>query len=541
MLLADHRRVLAAAVLASLLNGASSTFLLYWLNRLIVGAPSLPASEASIPLFAALLSAVMATGVAAQVLLIRLTAKTVEELRLTLARRVLSLPLLRLEECGIGKVYAALTQDVDAIANTLGALPTLSFHLAILLGGFGYLGWLSPGWLLCVLSVVAVALLVYQVLAKRARRLLAEYRELQDRMFKLFDGLTSGNKELKLHAARRADFLEVELEPTAHTMREHFERAYTAWAIGTNWANLLAFFMVGTLVLAFHRGLGLSPALLTSYALTILFLRAHFGGALNLLPALARGDVALRKIESLGLDHDLPPEHGGTPNMRPSGCRLDVRELVFRYPSGDGQRGFSIGPINATFRPGEIVFLIGGNGSGKSTFAKLLAALYEPDAGEIALDGKTVDPHDSASYRAHLGVVFSNFHLFERLPGAEDERHRQRANTWLEKLQLADKVSISAGAFSTTALSSGQRKRLALLSAILDDRPIYLFDEWAADQDPHFKQVFYAELLPMLKNAGRTALVITHDERYFGTADRLLRFEDGQLHELDPSAQTAAQ
>lgn len=198
---------------------------------------------------------------------------------------------------------------------------------------------------------------------------------------------------------------------------------------------------------------------------------------------------------------------------------------------------FTLGPIDLTFRPGEIVYLVGGNGSGKTTFAKLLVGLYAPEAGRIRVDGTPVDHASRAAYRQLFSVVFSDFHLFDSLLGLPAQSEAV-ARVLLVALQLEHKVRIEQGAFSTLALSQGQRKRLALLVAFLEDRPFYVFDEWAADQDPAFKDVFYRTLLPQLKAKGKTVLVITHDDRYFDLADRLVKLDGGQLSGSAPRAGT---
>jgi putative ATP-binding cassette transporter len=110
------------------------------------------------------------------------------------------------------------------------------------------------------------------------------------------------------------------------------------------------------------------------------------------------------------------------------------------------------------------------------------------------------------------------------LGGAEVD---DRAKEYLSDLGLNLKVSIVNGKFSTINLSQGQRKRLALLVAYLEDRPIYLFDEWAADQDPRFKETFYRSLLPDLKERGKTIILISHDDRFYDVGDRIITLDSG--------------
>jgi putative ATP-binding cassette transporter len=204
------------------------------------------------------------------------------------------------------------------------------------------------------------------------------------------------------------------------------------------------------------------------------------------------------------------------------------------YHREQQDESFTLGPVDLEFRPGELVFITGGNGSGKTTLLKLITALYVPEVGEIRMDGEPISDKNVDAFRQQFSVVFSDFHLFESILGIDKPELDAKALHYLKQLHLENKVRYNDGNFSTTALSQGQRKRLALLTAYLEDRSIYIFDEWAADQDPHFKQIFYYELLPALKARGKTVLVITHDDRYFRIADRLIKLENGKLiHSTD--------
>src|SRR5690606_22888216 len=212
---------------------------------------------------------------------------------------------------------------------------------------------------------------------------------------------------------------------------------------------------------------------------------------------------------------------------------LRLQGVTHRYFHESADELFALGPVNLNFAPGQIHFLVGGNGSGKTSLAKLIVGLYRPEEGQVLLNGQPVGDEGRDAYRQHFSAIFSDFHLFEQLldaPGAELDA---KGNALLAKLHLQHKVQVRQGAFTTRALSQGQRKRLALVVAYLEDRPFLVFDEWAADQDPLFKDVFYRTLLPELKAMGKTVLVISHDERYFDVADRLIRMENGQVMGAD--------
>lgn len=530
-LLRESRATVALAGAASLLNGAASAALVAVVNELLTQAAA-PRSGLLGAAFVALLILVLASGVVAQVLLIRLAASVAYRLRLGLARQILSLPLPRLEELGVSRLYAVLTQDVTAVSNAWIALPVLSFHVAILLGGLAYLAWLSWPLLLVVLLCFALGIGLYQAMSRKAQALLRSFRERQDALFASFETLLRGTKELKLDGMRRRHFLERSLEGTASALREDQIAAFRAWAIGNNWASALTFAVVGFLLFFGVRIVPVEQGAAVGFVIAILFLRAHIGGVLNVVPALVQGNVAIGKIESLGLGlpGEPPPDplaDSGVALPSPQAWRsIELAGVVFHYEGG-GE--FRLGPIDLTVRAGELLFVTGGNGSGKSTFAKVLTGLYAPTAGTIRIDGRALDARDADGHRALFTAVFSDFFVFDELLSPDGRAVDAWARDHLERFGLAGKVSVDAGALSTTALSLGERKRLALIAAYLQDRPVLVLDEWAADQDPRFKDVFYHEILAELVARGKTVVVISHDDRYFHLAHRLLKFEDGRV------------
>ncbi|MFE3542830.1 ATP-binding cassette domain-containing protein [Nocardia sp. NPDC059177] len=240
--------------------------------------------------------------------------------------------------------------------------------------------------------------------------------------------------------------------------------------------------------------------------------------------------------------HPGPGHHPAHPGARPSAGpdvngknwidhgATDVRPVPLGPPPGldeSEDSGFRLGPIDLVFEPGQISFIVGGNGSGKSTLAKLITGLYVPRTGSLSLNGERIDHDNIEWYRQNSSAVFTDFHLFEDYlgfarPGIDSEVQR-----YLDELQIAHKVTVRDGRLSTVDLSQGQRKRLALLTALLEDRQIYVFDEWAADQEPRFREVFYREILTDLKRRGKTVIVITHDDRYFDCADQLIKLDFG--------------
>ena len=217
--------------------------------------------------------------------------------------------------------------------------------------------------------------------------------------------------------------------------------------------------------------------------------------------------------------------------MRPAPQAIRFQGVSFTYKDPEGNASFQVGPIDGEVRRGEILFVVGGNGSGKTSFLKLLTALYWPAHGGIRVDDVEIGPPNIQSYRNLFSAIFSDFYLFDKLHGLRNAAP-DAVNALLATMELSRKTSFRDGRFTDTRLSTGQRKRLALVVSYLEDKPVFVFDEVAADQDAHFRGYFYEKLLPELKNTGKTVVVVTHDDRYFHVADRVLVMEYGKLQEL---------
>ncbi|HEX6038730.1 cyclic peptide export ABC transporter [Longimicrobium sp.] len=523
--------VLAAA--AGIASGAANAVLLALANRALHH-PRPWADGALAGSFAGVCLLVPVLRAASSYLMASLAQRMVTDLRRDLGRRILDAPLRRLEELGTPRLLAVLTEDLAAVAAALRALPLLFVQGAIVAGCLGYLGWLSPAALGGVLLLLALGVATYRLPLARAERLQREQRELADRLWGDLEGLTGGVKELKLHAARREALLR-ELDETGRRIRRTSVGSATLFAAAAGWGQMVIFGLVGTIAFVLPLRGGVPGEVLTGYALVLLYLMSPLEVILDALPVLSRARLGLHRAEALGgaLAPAAPP---AAPAADGGGWRsLELAEVTHAYPR-EGEGDFTLGPVSLALRPGEIVFVVGGNGSGKTTLAKLLVGLYAPASGEVRLDGAPVDDAGRGALLQRVSAVFSDFHLFERLLGMETPGVDGRAAEFLETLQLSHRVAVRDGRLSTTRLSQGQRKRLALLTAFLEDRPICLFDEWAADQDPVFRRFFYLRLLPELRARGKTVVAITHDDQYYGVADRVIKLDAGRVEYDGPPA-----
>ncbi|MBV9927458.1 MAG: cyclic peptide export ABC transporter [Acidobacteria bacterium] len=521
-------RAVGFAILAGIISGGCSALLLGIISLTLSNSES--ASSNVIWLFAGLCVVVPVTRFVSESMLMRIGQGAVFEQRLKLSRRILDAPLRQLEQIGAHRLMAALTDDVSSIAMAVLMIPLATINSAVVLGCLIYLGWLSWGTLMVVLAFMAVGIFTYQLPLLKAMQWLRRARESEDAVFRDLRALTEGNKELKLHRRRRAAFLDESLAGHAARYRDQNVFGQSIYIAASSWGQILFFIVIGLILFMMPQFKPTTPQELTGYVIVLFYMMTPLQVALNGVPALGRAAVALKKINDLGLSLEAEPAaRAGAAAPAASWRRLELRGVTHTYRREGEDGEFKVGPLDFALHPGEVVFIIGGNGSGKTTFAKLLLGLYAPEEGSLRLDGTDITDEGRDDYRQLFSAVYSDFYLFERLLGLESDELAAAAREYLSLLKLDNKVEVRDGALSTTELSQGQRKRLALLTAYLEDRPVYLFDEWAADQDPFFKEVFYHQLLPGLKARGKTVVVISHDDRYYHVADRIVKLEEGRI------------
>lgn len=522
------RRAVIVSVLAGFFAGISSAGLIVVINT-TYGRGS---TRSLILSFAGLGILMLVSNLVSRLMLVQLSQRAIHEMRMHLCQKILAARLDQLENLGAARLFATLTDDIVVITNALLSIPQLCICISIVILCLIYLGWLSPGVLLAFFVVMIVGVTSYQVLVIKAMRYLRAARQEQTVLFRHYRALTEGVKELKIHQRRREVFLANVLQATSSTLRQGNVKGLAYYAAAESWGQFLFFLFIGLLIFALPMLRNVNAATLAAYTLTMLYITGPLQVILSLIPALGRARIALQQVEALGLslESDGPENIPGAillPANSPS--LLELVNVTHTYRQEHDDSSFTLGPIDLTFRPGEMTFIVGGNGSGKTTLAKIITGLYSPEQGAITLAGERITEESSEYYRQHFSAVFSDFFLFDSLLGLESVELDAHARSYLSKLRLDQKVSVKEGVLSTIDLSRGQRKRLALLTAYLEDRPFYVFDEWASDQDPIFKETFYLELLPELKSRGKTLIVITHDEKYFSLADRVVQLDYGKL------------
>lgn len=527
----NARSKLAFAVIAGMISGLSSMVLLALFATVLKGGSQYSTLALAGVLLALCLFLPLMRFISESVLL-RVAQGELFNLRMRLSQGILQSALRHLETLGPEPLMAALTDDIPTIVEALHLIPPLCLNIAIALSGFIYLGFLSWRILLLVGGFFVLGLVVYELPSRLSGKHFRAARHELDTLWGHFKDLTEGMKELKLHSRRRHVFLSQVLRSTAEARSKHLLNAFNFHGMANSLGQMLVFVAIGLILFFYARGHS-GMAVTAGGIITLLYITSALQFIMNELPAILSADIALQRLNELTHQlkapdvMELQQEVASDANFRCDG--LTLKGITHAYHSDQAKEAFTLGPIDINLKAGELVLVVGGNGSGKTTLAKIITGLYRAEGGELLLNGQPITDGNREFYRQHFSAIFYDFHLFESLLGLEKPDLDAQAQERLERLQLDHVVSINKGVLSTTQLSQGQRKRLALLTATLEDRPIYVFDEWAADQDPEFKDFFYRELLSDLKTKGKLVFIICHDDHYFSVADRMIKLESGKI------------
>lgn len=529
----QYRWPFIAVMALSLASAALGIGLIAFINVRLI--EMVDTSLSVLPEFLGLLLLLMAVTLGSQLALTALGHHFVFRLRSEFIKRILDTQVERVEQLGSASLLAGLTSDVRAITIAFVRLPELVQGIILTFGSAAYLAWLSSKMLAVTALWIAITIWGGFMLVSRVYKHMAVLRETEDKLYNDYQTVLEGRKELTLNRERAEHIFNHLYIPDAREYRHHIIRADTFHLSAVNWSNIM---MLGAIGLVFWMANGLGWAdtnVAATYSLTLLFLRTPLLSAVGALPTLLSAQVAFNKLKKF----DLAPFKAEFPRPQtfPNWQTLELRNVTFRYQDS----AFSVGPVNLTIRRGELLFLIGGNGSGKSTLAMLLTGLYQPQSGEILLDGTALSAEKPEDYRKLFSAVFTDVWLFDRLLGPEGQQANPAlVEKWLAQLQMSHKLELQDGKILNLKLSKGQKKRVALLLALAEERDIILLDEWAADQDPHFRREFYQVLLPLMQEMGKTIFAISHDDHYFIHADRLLEMRDGRLSELTGEERDAA-
>ncbi|MBE0442731.1 multidrug ABC transporter permease/ATP-binding protein [Psychrobacter sp. FME13] len=538
MIWAHYRLPFLKVILLNLINAAVSVGIIAYINHTFISQPVFDTlSLLSLGYFSALVVLLLITTFLSQYALTCLGHKFVYELRTKLVKQIIDTHVPQIDHLGSARLLASLSSDIQSITVAFVRMPELVQGIILSVGVALYLGWLSLPLLFIIMFWIVMTIWISTILVKHVYIHLVELRAINDLLYQDYQSVIDGRKELSLNQHRAKKLYNDDFLSHANAYKKAVIKSDTYHLSAVNWSNIMMFASIGV-VFAVANYLNLPMSVATTFSLTILFMQSPILHAVGAYPTLQTAQVALDKIQSFKLA-DYQAEFM-TDHVTKDWQSLSLTNVGYRYDSikTETQNTNILESVNLTLNRGEVVFLIGANGSGKSTLAKIITGIFTPTTGSIKVDDQLIgsgeNSKNNADYRQLFSAIFSDQHLFKQLIGHQgDSPDMTLVNDWVHKLNLQDKIEIVDNQLSTDKLSQGQRKRLAMLLSVAEQKEFLLLDEWAADQDPAFRRVFYQTLIPELKARGKTLFIISHDDGYFEHADRLLLMKEGRLIELN--------
>jgi putative ATP-binding cassette transporter len=516
-------RVLGMTIAAGLMIGLAMTLVNY-----VAGQPQQGATVLNVALFVVLTIVYIVSRQYSVIETSELLEGILAKVRERIMLKVRKVDLGAIEALGRKRIAETLSHDCFVISE---AGPTLvrgtSSAVTLVFAGV-YVATLSLLAFGLVCALVICAIVFYRRSQVQSRDIFLRSRAKDDAFFAAVNHFLQGFREVKVNYWKGDELFHTRILADSRSSRRLKVLSIRHFTRGINTSSLSFLVLMGLVIFALPS-FGVDKNVVQSVTYIILFINAPIDTLVLALPELLKANVAvanLRRVEAeldqaVSAGEEAPPS-GAAPDFQ----RIELDEVVFSYVDRDRNKSFTVGPLSMSLNKGEILFVSGGNGSGKSTLLRLVLFLQSQAGGTVRWDGTVVGRDNAADYRLLFSPIFYDFHLFDRLYGLKGVAQAD-IDALLVSMEIDHKVSVRNGIFSTLDLSSGQRRRLALIVALLEDKPILMFDEWAADQDPAFRRHFYETILPGLKAKGKTVIAVTHDERYYSIADRVLHMEEG--------------
>lgn len=460
---------------------------------------------------------------------IRSTQDMIYRFKMRIMNDVFRSNLSKIDEIGRELIMEILARDTQSVSQSVGGVVMACQSIATLFFLTLYMATVSFTAFLIILVSSLLIFIVGVLELFKVTGLLQTVAAREAEVNAIYADFLNGYKELKMNSLRAFDMTR---QMIAESQEVNSQKGELIAAITNffNYLQILLYLVVGIMVFVAPVLSSDFSAHVTTAATTALFLAGSLSGIITSIPNLSQGNVAAKTLEELA--EKLEVSASATPTSQSDETfsavtSITLENVTYQHASKNTPRTFVLGPLSYQFEAGKVYFIRGNNGSGKTTLMRILTGLYPPDTGRILVNGMRISTPASDGYRDQFAVVFSDFHLFNKLYGLPLS-DQKKIDELLVLFKMQDKVSIRDGKFTDLQFSTGQRKRLALIVALLEDRPFVILDEWAADQDPEFRQEFYEHIIPRLRSMGKTVIAITHDDQYYEMADHVLYMADGK-------------
>ncbi|WP_343658991.1 cyclic peptide export ABC transporter [Chryseobacterium sp.] len=448
-----------------------------------------------------------------------------------LFQKILETPLVKIEKWGTQRFYTAV-EDIRTFYALPGVITSAFSSLLMVILCIGYL--ISLSWISAIIIILCIVIIagMYYLVMNLLSRSIEKIRKYNESYFGYVQDVVNGFKELMISDRRKERLREDYVYKNRNeAYKLDFKISFSFLSIGLI-SQYGMYLIIGTILFVLPELGWLKKEFVIPYVLVLLFIGGPINALINLQDIVTRLFVANKRMNSFYEDFKNDnPDQKQNRETAADFSKLNFKNIHFNYKNDNADANFELGPVNLEINKGEVIFIVGGNGSGKSTFINILSGLYVPDEGDIFFDGKKID--SEKDIQNLIAAVFTSNHLFSQNYDDYELKDNGKYKALLETFKLENVVKDDSEESARRQFSKGQSKRMALIFALLEDKPILVLDEWAADQDPYFRKYFYEELIPKLKSEGKTIVAVTHDDRYFQYCDKLLKFDYGKIVRQD--------
>ena len=537
IILQRSRWFYAQLIFLGIFNGVLNTAFLILINSSVNNQPLPVLDGYNWQLFVVLLVLSLLITKTFQTKLIKLTTQINYEFEIRILEKLKAASFNDFDKLGSERVYATLG-DLMALSNLPAVLINALNAFTVIIFCFVYL--FATSWMagLAILTLMGLLLLFYLVRNKSVEKRLNVLRNIQNDFFRYLADALNGFKEVEIDATKEHRLYGDYIGKNRHQDKSLRRETSIKYMNNELTGNYSWFILIGSIMFLFPLLFDFNTAVISSFLITILYLMGPVANAISLIPTFTNVKIALERINQFMQMAEQAVENKETTDQPIESLgfehSINFKDIAFTYQNVLEEDNFSFGPVNLQIQKGEVLFIIGGNGSGKSTFVNLLTGLMKHNEGSILVDGLEVTEDQLQAYRNMFSVIFTQPHLFsENYDNITLNEENEELRNLLELMELKDVINFvpEKNNIDNQGLSKGQQKRLALVLAILQKKPVMVLDEWAAEQDPQFRRFFYTNIVPQLKERGITLIAITHDDAYFNQADRIIKFDYGQTVE----------
>lgn len=470
-----------------------------------------------------------------QIFMLKLTSDLSYEMGVQIFRKVRAATNEHFQKYGKEKIYS-LIHDTEVVSQFPSAFVDAFNSLIVFIVGLTYLFTVSVLGALFVLIILLVVSTLYYWRTKKTMLFIEQTRSLSDDYHKNIHDLLNGFKEIKMSSVK-SNNLYNRLNSNRHVVKNLNLAASVKWLDNELLGRYFWYILIGIILYVLPKYYLIDSKMITTFIVILLFLIGPIGSLIGVIPFYSKITTSMNKLRQFDMNVDqseMELNINRVNSRYPDFKELIVKNVTYAYTGECGEPGFSVDVQEFKVKRGEIIFITGGNGSGKTTFLNILLGLVPQHSGEIYYNGVKVEKQDIPRYRNSIAAIFASDYLLSQNYEdfiIDDKSEVLREFIALMKLDSIVKIDVEANRLEIE-LSKGQQKRISMIYALMENKDILVLDEWAADQDPAFKAYFYNEFLPELRLRGKTVILVTHDDNYYKFADRIIKFTSGEVSEV---------